>query len=179
MALRVRALTDEEQQIIERLAHSRTAAARTVERARLIWHATQGARVPTIAKHLHLHEQTVRLWLKRFNTAGLPALHDAPRSGRPATYTPDEVSTVIATALTKPDTLGLPFGMWTLDRLEAYLNEHCQIRIKRSRIDEILLAEGLRWRQDETWFSERVDPDFAAKRGRLNGSILNRQSGVS
>jgi hypothetical protein len=77
--LRVRALTDEEQQIIERLAHSRTAAARTVERARIIWHATQGASVPTIAKHLHLHlhEQTVRLWLKRFNAAGLPALHDA------------------------------------------------------------------------------------------------------
>ena len=26
-------------------------------------------------------------------------------------------------------------------------------------------AEGLRWRQQETWFGKRVDPDFAAKRG--------------
>lgn len=179
MALRVRALTDEEQVAIERLAHSRTAAARTVERARIIWQATQGHTVPTIAKQLQIHEQTVRLWLKRFNVAGLPALHDAPRSGRPATYTPDEVSVVVATALTKPDTLGLPFGMWTLDRLEAYLNEYCQILIKRSRIDELLLAEGLRWRQDETWFSERVDPDFAAKRGRLNGSTPAHLTAVS
>lgn len=179
MALRVRALTDEEQATIERLAHSRTAAARAVERARIIWHAAQGLTVPVIATQLHLHEQTVRLWLKRFNAAGLAAIHDAPRPGRPATYTPDEVSVVIATALTKPDTLGLPFGMWTLDRLAAYLNEQCQIPIKRSRIDELLLTEGLRWRQDETWFSERVDPDFAAKRGRLNGSIPNRRQGVS
>lgn len=179
MALRVRALTDDEQQIIERLAHSRTAAARAVERARIIWHATQGARVPAIAQQLHLHEQPVRLWLKRFNSGGCCALEDAPRLGRPATYTPDEVSVVLATVLTKPDTLRLPFGMWTLDRLEAYLNAHCQIAIKRSRIDEILLAEGLRWRQEETWFSERVDPDFAKKRGRLNGSIPNPQPGVS
>ncbi len=179
MALWVRLLTDEEQGAIERLAQSRTAAARMVERARIIWHAAQGLTVPAIAAQLHLHEQTVRLWLKRFNAAGLDALHDVPRSGRPATYTPDEVSVVIATALTKPATLGLPFGMWTLDRLEAYLNEQCQIAIKRSRIDELLLAEGLRWRQDETWFSERVDPDFAEKRGPLNGSTLNRQLEVS
>jgi transposase len=179
MALRVRALTDEEQATIERLAHSRTAAARSVERARIIWHAAHGLTVPTIAGQLQLHEQTVRLWLKRFNAAGLAALQDAPRPGRPATYTPDEVSVVIATALTKPDTLGLPFGMWTLDRLEAYLNEQCQITIKRSRIDELLLAEGLRWRQDETWFSERVDPDFAEKRGPLNGSTPHRPLEVS
>src|SRR3712207_1818915 len=36
--------------------------------------------------------------------------------------------------------------------------------IKRSRIDEILLKEGLRWRRHETWFGERVDPAFAEKR---------------
>jgi len=179
MALRVRTLTDEEQGAIERLAHSRTAAARLVERARIIWHAAQGATVPTIARQLHVHEQTVRLWLKRFNAAGLTALQDAPRTGRPPTYTPDEVRVVIATALTKPDSLNLPFGRWTLDRLAAYLNEQCQIAIKRSRIDEILLAEGLRWRADETWFSERVDPDFAAKRGRSNGSTLTHQPAVS
>jgi transposase len=179
MALRVRALTDEEQATLERLAHSRTAAARAVERARIIWHAAQALTVPAIATHLHLHEQTVRLWLKRFNIAGLDALQDAPRPGRPATYTSDEVGVVIATALTKPDTLGLPFGMWTLDRLEAYLNAQCHIAIKCSRIDEILLSEGLRWRQDETWFSERVDPDFATKRGRSNGSTRSHLTAVS
>ncbi len=171
MAIRVRALTDEEQAAIERLAHSRTAAARAVERARIIWHAVRGLTVPAIAKQLHLHEQTVRLWLKRFNADGLPALQDAPRAGRPATYSADEVSVVIATALTKPTELDQPFGRWTLDRLEAYLNETWHIAMKRSRIDEILLAEGLRWRQEETWFSERVDPEFAQKRGPSTGSI--------
>ena len=52
--------------------------------------------------------------------------------------------------------LGLPFASWTLDRLEAYLNEEKGIAIKRSRIDEILITEGLRWRTQETWFSQRA-----------------------
>ena len=62
------------------------------------------------------------------------------------------------------------FAAWTLDRLAAYLAEHKSIGMKRSRIGEILIAEGLRWRRHETWFGERVDPDFAEKRGRSRRS---------
>ena len=54
---------------------------------------------------------------------------------------------MLAAAMTAPQTLGLLFGSWTLDRLQAYLNEKKKIPIKRSRIDEILRAEGLRWRK--------------------------------
>ena len=39
--------------------------------------------------------------------------------------------------------------------------------IRRSRIQELLVAEGLRWREQETWFGQRVDPDFAAKGGAI------------
>ena len=38
--------------------------------------------------------------------------------------------------------------------------------MKRSRLNEVLLTEELRWRKQETWFSERIDPDFAQKRER-------------
>lgn len=38
--------------------------------------------------------------------------------------------------------------------------------MQRSRLNEVLLTEGLRWRKQESWFGERVDPDFAQKRGR-------------
>ena len=56
--------------------------------------------------------------------------------------------------------------MHHLDRLEQFLNEQRGIAIKRSRIDDLLLVEGLRWRHQENWFGERADPDFATKRGR-------------
>jgi transposase len=172
--IRVRELSAEEQQMIERLAHSRTAEARLVERARIIWQAYQGLSVPAIARDLGLHAQTVRDWLKRFNAHGLEGLHDLPRGGRPATYTPEQVAEVIATALTDPQTLGQPFASWTLDRLETYLNEEKGIPIKRSRIDDLLIEEGLRWREQESWFGERVDPDFAKKRGPSTRSTRPR-----
>jgi len=163
--VRVRAMTPEELAAIDRLAHSRTEAARLVERARIVWLSPQGERVPAIAKELGREEYTVRLWVKRLNEQGLGGLADEPRSGRPATYSPTELGEVVAAALTDPQTLDLPFGSWTLDRLAVYLQEEKGISIKRSRIGEILQAEGLRWWQQETWFGERVDPKFAEKRG--------------
>ncbi|MGH2344818.1 MAG: helix-turn-helix domain-containing protein [Chloroflexota bacterium] len=197
-AIRIRAVKEEERTAIERLAQSRTAAARLVERGRVLHLAVQGQGVPAIARALQVSQATVRLWLKRFNATGLAGLSDAPRSGRPATYTPEQVGEVVATALTDPQTLGQPFGCWTLDRLETYLNEERGLPIKRSRIDDLLIAEGLRRRAQETWFGERagrpgaadqpgsaetrereVDPDFAQKRGPSNGSTRPRLRGVS
>jgi len=164
--LNVRELTEEEAAAVKRLAHSRTAAARLVERARIVWLSSQGWRVPAIAAEVGCGQDTARLWLRRFDAAGLEGLADAPRAGRPATYTPEQIGAVVAAALTDPQALGLPFGDWTYDRLAAYMDEVAGIPIKRSRIQEVLVAEGLRWRQEETWFGQRVDPDFAAQRGR-------------
>ncbi len=179
MALRPRAMNDEEIETIRRLAHSRTAPARAVQRARIVWLAHRGQRVSAIAQALHLTPTTVRSWLTRVNGQGLPGLEEQPRPGRPATYSPEQVSEVIATALTAPQTLSLPFACWTLDRLQADLNEGKGIWIKRTRIDELLLAEGWRWRQQETWFGERVDPAFAEKRGSSRRSIRRRPPEVS
>ena len=44
------------------------------------------------------------------------------------------------------------------------------------RIAEILVDEGLKWRHQETWFGERVDPDFAEKRGPSSSSTPRRPS---
>jgi transposase len=190
MALRIRNVTAEEQEAVRRLAHSRTAPAREVERAKMIWGLLQGERVPAVAQRLGRTESRVRHWVKQFNAQGLAGLQDQPRPGRQPTYTPEEVAEVIAAALTSPQQLGQPFGCWSLDRLQAYLNEERKIGIKRSRIDEILLAEGLRWRTQETWFGERaslganegspakVDPNFAEKRGGSSGFTRTRQRAV-
>jgi transposase len=170
MAIKLTKLTAAEQSAIEKVARSRTAPAREVERARIILLAGMGKRVPAIAQALELTETTVRTWLKRFNEAGLDGWQDRPRAGRPVTYHPAQVAEVRATALTAPRQLHQPFACWTLDRLATYLNEEKQIAIKRSRIDELLIAEGLRWRTHDTWFGERVAPEFAKKRGALKRS---------
>ncbi len=177
MALKVRDLTTEEREAVRQLAHSRTAPAREVERAKMIWHLLQGEWVPAVARRLGRSEPRVRYWLQQFNTHGLAGLAEKPRLGRPPVYPPEVVAEVIATALTDPQTLGQPFACWTLDRLERYLHAERGIGMKRSRIDEVLLAEGLRWRTQESWLGERavpVDPQFAEKRGRSSGFTRTR-----
>jgi transposase len=161
----VRGLTAEELSAVEALVRARTASARRVERARIIWRASRGETPPAIAAVLGLNAETVRRRIRCFNAEGLASLDDHRRSGRPTTYSADAVAAVIAAALTSPRSLDLPFASWTLDRLAAYLLEQKGIAMRRSRISEILLAEGLRWRRHETWFGARVDPEFAEKRG--------------
>lgn len=170
MTLRVRPLSTEEQDQLAHLARCRKRGAGLVRRAQIVVHAVDGLSAPEIATTMDLCDATVRFWLKRFNERGLAGLEEGVRSGRPPTYSAEEKSTVIRTALTRPDALGLPFACWTLDRLVAYLSEQ-GIGMRRSRISEVLLDEGLKWRQEETWFGERVDPDFAKKREPSSNSI--------
>jgi transposase len=165
-SLKLRAPTDEERRELERLTHARTAPARLVERARVVWAALQGERAEAIAARFHVTAATVYLWLHRYTDSGVAGLEDRPRKGRPPTYSREQVATIIAAALTAPRQLDQPFASWTLDRLVTYLHEQHSITMQRSRLDELLLAEGLRWRKQESWFGERVDPEFAAKRGR-------------
>ena len=108
--LSVRDATAAERASVERLAHSRTAPARAVARARVLLLALQGERVAAIAERFHITAATVYLWLHRFNDGGLARLADKPRKGRPATYTREQAGIVVQTALTKPQTLGLPFA---------------------------------------------------------------------
>ena len=129
----------------------------------------EGLSAPEVAAKMGLCGATVRFWLKRFNARGLTGLEEDMRSGRPPTYSAEERSAVITAALSRPSDLGLPFASWTLDRLVAYLGER-GIPMRRSRISEIFIQEGLKWRREEIWFGERVDPEFARKRGRSSSS---------
>ena len=178
MTIRIRALSAEESRELQELARSRKRGAGLVRRAQIIVHAMEGLTAPEIAARMALCGKTVRFWLQRFNERGFDGLEEDVRSGRPPTYSPEERSAVIRTALTRPAELGLPFACWTLDRLVAYLSEH-GIAMRRSRISEIFLHEGLRWRREETWFGERVDPDFARKRGRSSSSTRRRRPAAS
>jgi len=175
----LREFTPEEQRVITKLAHSQTASARLVERAKILYLASQGQTVPQIAEAVGLNEKTVRKWFKRFEQQGLAGLEDAPRPGAPSRYTPENKARVLEAALTRPSDLNLGFTCWTFERLAVYVRERLGIQMKKTRIFEILQDEGLRWRKQETWFGERLDPDFAKKRGPSSGSARSHHPTAS
>ena len=168
---KLRSMTDTERTELERLARARSAELRLVERARAILAVYHGQRIKDAAQTAGCAEPTVSNWLTRFEELGLDGLQDAPRSGRPPTYSQQEKGELIALARTHPDALELDFGHWTLDRLTEYVQSNLHIGISRAHIARVLEAEGIRWYQEQVYFSERPDPQFAEKRGPSSHSI--------
>ena len=162
-----RPLTAEEQATLERLKRSQTAESRLVERAKMVLWSREGLSGPKIGERLGRKSETVYRQLDRFDKEGLGGLKDRPRPGRPVEYSEQERGKIIAVARTDPEALDLPFGYWSLDRLVEYVNVKLGIPIGRSQLRRVLRAEGLRWYQEKTYFTERPDPQFAEKRGPL------------
>lgn len=160
-----RPLTAEERSTLKKLSRSQTAENRLVERAKMVLWSREGISGNAIAKRLGREPDTVYARLDRFDEEGLSGLKDRPRPGRPAEYTEEERGQIIAIARTHPQTLACEFGYWSLDRLLEYVNVELSIPIGRSQLHRVLQAEGLRWYQEQTYFTERPDPQFAEKRG--------------
>ena len=170
-AIKLRTLTTEEESEIRQLAASRKAPHRLVQRAKVIvamleepkLHATQaGLRVG------FLSEQSGVDWVKRFNREGLAGLEDKPKVGRPVTHTQNIRGSLIGLVRQKPESLGYPFKLWTVERLQTAFQEREGLHLSTSTIWEWVESEGLRWKRQESWFheAEKHDPDFAEKRGR-------------
>lgn len=162
----LRTLTTEEQEAINKLSRSTTEPYRLVERAKMIKLAYQGMSVTQIAQKLDRSVPTVYLRLKRFHSQGLAGIKDKPGTGRKPIYSEKERGEMVALARTDPAKLGLPYGHWSLDRLVEQLQARNQLEVSRAQLARILKAEGLRWYQEKTYFTERPDPQFVEKRGR-------------
>jgi transposase len=161
----LRALTEKEQETLEKLIKSQTAPAIEVERAKTIRLIQSGEKVATISQKFDRTPATIYQRLKRFNELGLESLVDQARSGRPTTYTEEERGQMIAAARTHPQKVGRAYNHWTLSRLVEYINHELGIPVSRAQLARVLEEEGLRWYQEQTYFTERPDPQFVEKRG--------------
>ncbi len=166
----LRNLTVEEAAEVRRLAASRKEAIRLVQRARIIALLLEDPALyaSTAALKAGFNSAAVGvLWVKRFNAQGLAGLQDKPRPGRQPVHPPEIRSALVSLATQKPATLGYPFQLWTLERLQDAFAERQGIHLSDSTIWEWLAAEGLEWKRQQSWFhdAEKHDPQFVEKRG--------------
>ena len=175
-----------EQRTLRKLAAARQAPASWVQRARIITGSWDGASVTELALRLGCTTKTVYKWLHRFNTLGIDGLADAPRSGIPRRISEHDRGRIIALARSAPPGRLVQGGeglmapseptapaVWTLDALTDAAQAQ-GIRVARSQVRRILLAEGLRWRRTRSWITS-PDPDFAPKERRSSPSTPTRR----
>ncbi len=168
--VRLRELTEDEKREIARIVNSRTEPVRRVQRAKIIQAMLEDPNLPAFEAGRRAGYHSIQpgpFWVKRFNAQGLVGLEDEHRSGHPPVHTETVRSTLINLALQKPDTLGYPFKLWTLERLQSAFKEREGVHLSDSRIWTWLDEEGLEWKRQESWFhaAEKHDPQFVEKRG--------------
>jgi transposase len=176
---RAKIVTAEEETEIRRLAASRKEPHNLMQRAKLIVAMLD---TPNLyASHAAIQvgfpgEQTGINWVRRFNAEGVAGLQDKPKAGRSPTHDQTVRSTLIALARTKPKSLGYPFKLWTLERLQTAFQERNGIHLSDSTIWEWVEGEGFRWKRQESWFhdTEKADPAFVEKRGASSRSTKPR-----
>jgi transposase len=174
--IRLRALTTEEQAEIKRLVKARKEPLRLVQRARIIQAMADDPQLSASDAGLLAGFKSNAIgsnWVKRFNAEGVAGLVDNPRPGRKPVHSQEVRSALIGLALQKPQSLGYPFVLWTLERLQRAFEERYDTHLSDSTIWTWMEAEGLKWKRQQSWFheAEQHDPEFVEKRGVSSGLI--------
>lgn len=165
-------LEPDELERLTKLANSRTAEVRKVQRATIILMVLQGKTNKEIAETVKLSEPSVANTIKKFNNYGAEAaLEDGYRPGRPNIIEREDKSWVINLACTFPKDLadGPAAQQWTLSALTDYVRKHCQenghpslSKVSKSQIHSILNDNSIKPHKI-THYLVKKDPEFEKK----------------
>lgn len=173
--IKLRPLTDEEEKAVRKLANSQNAAAKLVRRSKILveMRDNEGLTATEAGVRVGFSTAIGAIWVKRFNEEGMEGLEDRPRAGRKRTHDEKVRSQVVNLALQKPRSLGYPFELWTLERLQKAFEERNTISLAPSTILNWMAAEGFHWKRQQSWFQEveKHDPKFVEKRGPSSAAI--------
>ena len=145
------------------LVRASTSEQRAVTRARIVLRSADGIAIERVAAELGVAVMTVKLWRGRYAQAGLTGLAEAPRPGRPATYSRAERDRVIALTL-EPPSDGTTH--WSARRIAQ------RVGMGTTTIQRIWAEAGLQPHRSET-FKFSTDPELETKIHDVVGLYLD------
>ncbi len=163
-------ISQEERNVLEQVAHSRTEGFDRVRRARVLLAYSKGQSTKQIGNEVGISFGALSKCIKKALSCGVEqALADLPRSGRPAEITQEARTWVVALACTKPKELGYAAELWTYNALAKYIRAHgpaagftTLARISKGTVCKILQAHELKPHKIN-YYLERRDPEFERK----------------
>ena len=153
-----------------------TSTQQQVRRARVVLAAAGGANNEQIGREVGVTEDTARTWRRRWagQAAALLAaeaegddgalaasiggvLADAPRSGAPARFTPEQLCRIMALACEPPGDAGRPIGQWTPRELAAEaVKRRIVERISARTVGRFLVSGGaIKPHRSRYWLTPR------------------------
>jgi len=171
-AIRLPAQSAEQIEALEQL-YRRSKDGRRRQRAHIILLAAEKGLVASqIAEIVRLSEESVRKWLKRYQAEGIEGLKDNPRPGMEPSVTKEYRTKLVNAVRRRPRSMGLPFSMWTLQRLADYLAEETGLRVSYETVRRYLAREGIVMSRPQHKVSS-PDPDYEVKKRRLKPPVMD------
>lgn len=184
----LRALAQDERSQLEVLAHSRSAPADRIARAKEILAIADGSDFTQAARSVQRSDgQCVAALVVRFNQEGMAAIQGHHGGGPAIHYGPKEQARVLQEFARTPDREKDQTAIWSLTTLQRALRHAPDglPHVSTYVILQVLHQAGYSWQDNRTWCDtgtverkrkdgvvEVTDPLTAEKRGRLSRRTL-------
>jgi transposase len=150
-------LTDQQRQDLREHTRQPGLAASTRDRLEMVRLSDAGWSVPTIARHLGQHEQTVRAWIKAFLTGGFAALPNKPRGGDTSAVTP----AMLEAARSE---IAKGSRIWSASEVADWIALHHGVRISPGRMRVHLKRAKLSYQRTSRSLKHKQKPEEVAQR---------------
>ena len=148
----VRAMTAEEERMLERTAKASSERVDVVQRARALLAVKAGQTYTRAAQEAgYKSGDSVSLLVERFNQQGLAALHIGSGRGRKAQYTAAQRDRILQELQRVPDRQADGTATWSLKTLERALRKEALPQVSASTIRVVLQEAGYRFGKTRTW----------------------------
>jgi hypothetical protein len=173
--VKVRRLTDQEGQKLQRIVRRGSTSTVRYRRAMMLLASAGGNTVPVIARLVQADEDTVRDVIHRSTRSVCSVWTLGGRKHRSRLLNADDEAFVVATATTRPRSLGKPFTRWSIRKLADHLRRDISrpVRIGREALRCLLARHSVTFQRTKTW-KESTDPDYDAKLDRIEYALAQR-----
>ena len=168
-------ITERQQKVLQEIVNARTTPLRLLQRATIVLQGFAGVDNADIAREIGLGPDCVGLWRRRwakvwprltvFECAEGPAdlrraieavLDDKPRSGNPGTFTPEQITQILALACEDPELSGRPITHWTNAELaHEAMKRGIVTSISTSQVGRYLREAELQPHRSKYWLNTK------------------------
>ena len=133
-------------------------------RAQIVLACAEGRQTTEIAGEMKVMPYIVSKWRKRFAADRLAGLQDAPRTGKPRTYTAETEKRILAKLDESPPR---GYSQWNGPLLAHSLGD-----VSRDQVWRVMRTHGIQMQRRRCWCVS-TDPEFAPKAADIVGLYLN------
>jgi transposase len=140
-------------------------------RTKIILLKDEGYTVPEIRMATNHHDVNIRKWIHRFNEKGIEGIVSRKHIYKPIKISDNIEKKIVEIAVKNPrDCYHLSFSTWSLRVLAGYISKELNLvdSINHTKIRNILLKHGIRYRQSKITLGNGTDYEYHLKKRELN-----------